>query len=42
MAIGILDPETLKGLIVLVLLILFGSGAGFKIINKYLKRVTER
>ena len=31
------EPETIRGLIVLVLLIIFGSGAGFRMLGKLLR-----
>ena len=31
------QPETLRGLIMVILLIFFGSGAGFKIVGRFLR-----
>ncbi len=38
---GLLDPETLKGVIVIFLLIFFASGRGFRVIGSLIRRAVE-
>ena len=38
---GFLDPETLKGIIVIFLIVLFATGKGFRIIGNLIRRAAE-
>lgn len=38
---GLLNPKTIKGIIVLFLIIWFGSGTGFRVINNLIKNYVK-
>lgn len=38
---GFLDPETLKGVIVIFLIIFFATGRGFRVIGNLVRRAVE-
>ncbi len=38
---GILNPETLRGIIVVFLLVYFATGRGFRVVANLIRRVAE-